>query len=90
MKKKVDKKPKAKKPKTKPKTKQQMVVVLESAARKYTLVISEYLRFELYRGLARERVPSAKALVDSFTAFPVDKYTLDIAAALTTCYERDA
>lgn len=53
------------------------------------LGISEYLRFEIYRGLAMVRIPGAKSTVDSFVAYPVDKQVLDIAAALASCYERD-
>lgn len=63
--------------------------VLATVSSVYTPVISEYARFEIYRGLAMERVPAAKALINSFTPYAVTKDVLDIAAALTTCYERD-
>jgi predicted nucleic acid-binding protein len=73
----------------KPKTKDMAATVLASVSRRYTPVVSEYLRFEIYRGLEMQRVPAAKAVVDSFTAYKVDKATLDTAAALKTCYDRD-
>ncbi|TAH36684.1 hypothetical protein EYC59_00715 [Candidatus Saccharibacteria bacterium] len=63
--------------------------VLATVSSVYTTVISEYARFEIYRGLAMERVPLAKALVNSFTPYAVTKDVLDIAAALATCYEKD-
>ncbi len=73
----------------KSRTKDMAAQVLRKISQIYTLVISEYLRFEIYRGLAMDRISSAKVLVDSFPAYAVDKATLDTAAALTTCYERD-
>ena len=70
-------------------TKQAAIDVIELVAKSYETAVSEYVRFEIYRGLEHARVPLAKAVVDRFRAFPVDKYTLDIAAALSTCYRRD-
>jgi|GEM_PF-6466452 len=63
--------------------------LLERLVNNYELAISEYLRFEIYRGLKMSSIPSVKPLVDSFNAYTVDKATIDLAAALTTCYERD-
>ncbi|MEJ0072873.1 MAG: PIN domain-containing protein [Candidatus Saccharibacteria bacterium] len=74
----------------KPRTKAVASDVLAKVSGKYTTVISEYLRFEIYRGLAMGRIPAAKAVVSSFTAFAVTKAVLDTAAALTTCYETDS
>ena len=73
----------------KPKTRDAVARVLTDLSQKYTLVISEYLRFEIYRGLANGRVPKVTELVRAFTAYPVDKNVLTVAAALTTCYECD-
>jgi predicted nucleic acid-binding protein len=73
----------------KTKTRESIAEVLSKLSTKYDLVISEYLRFEIYRGLSIERLAPAKELVDSFTSYPVDKRVLDISAALTTCYECD-
>ncbi len=70
-------------------TKQAAINVIESVAKSYETAVSAYVRFEIYRGLEHVRVPLAKAVVDRFSAFPVDKHTLDIAAALSTCYGRD-
>jgi arylformamidase len=44
--------------------------VLDQINKTYTPVISEYLRFEIYRGLRMDRIAAAKAVVDSF----VDHY----------------
>lgn len=63
--------------------------LLGNISKSHTLVISEYLRFEIYRGLAMRRVQDVKTIVDSFEAYPVSKEVLDLAAALATCYECD-
>lgn len=73
----------------KPHTKVSTSTLIQRVAKKYTLVISEYLRFEVYRGLDTDRIPAAKAIVGEFSAYAVDKATLDVAAAITTCYEKD-
>jgi predicted nucleic acid-binding protein len=73
----------------KPRTKLITAEILREAARKHTLVMSEYLRFEIYRGLAMSRIQDVKALVSSFAAHPVTKEILDVAAALATSYTCD-
>lgn len=70
-------------------TKSQAAMLIEEVSKTYTLVISEYVRFEIFRGLEMGKIPKAKQVVDLFTSYPVDKTVLDIAAALTTCYECD-
>lgn len=70
-------------------TKGQVITLLQEIGGLYRPVVSEYVRFEIYRGLAMEKIPNAKQVVDQFTAYAVDKSVLDIAAALTTCYEYD-
>jgi len=74
----------------KPVTRLLAVQILDQVADNYKVVISEYVRFELYRGLAMSKIPSLKQLLDSFVALPVDRGVLDVAAALSTCYQSDA
>lgn len=73
----------------KPATKLLAVDILNIVSKKHEIVTSEYVRFEVYRGLAMSKVPDAKRLLSSFTALGVDRGILDVAAALTTCYECD-
>lgn len=73
----------------KPATKPLAVDILDAVSKRHEIVTSEYVRFEVYRGLAMPKVPDAKLLLDSFTALSVDRSILDVAAALTACYECD-
>lgn len=73
----------------KERTKKVAAEILQKTAKDFTLVISEYLRFEVYRGLSMSRIPAAKDIIKAFTAYPVSREVLDVAAALTTCYECD-
>jgi len=70
-------------------TKDLAVNILRFVSEKRPIVTSEYVRFEVYRGLSMSKVPDAKRLLNAFTALPVDRTIFDIAAALTTCYECD-
>ncbi len=73
----------------KTKSKRATKQVLESLFQKYAVSISQYLYFEIYRGLAITKIPDAKKAVDEFIAYPVDEDILSIAAALYTCYGCD-
>lgn len=54
----------------------------------YVLTVSDYTVFEIYRGLAINRIRNVKNLVDDQLSINVDNQTFKIAAALSTCYRR--
>lgn len=52
----------------------------------FKVVISEYTVFETFNGLSKKKVLATGEILKSFNKLKVDLSTLQIAAALSTCY----
>ena len=61
--------------------------LLRKLSKSYAIGISEFTKFEIYRGLNPQRVQGTKKLVDSFKSTEVDKSVIKIAAALFSLYK---